>query len=201
MSKNTYKLTIKIIISLALFVILGSLVTGLYAKHKRKTTYLSQTNILLEKNFSNRNVQNTTVLANINMMDTYKDMAEDPLVYKEAHNLLTKKLKRQITEKELKESIDIGSKPNSLILNVRATTNSKKKSVAIVNATSSAICKEIAKNNPQMGEVQILSKARNVNVVSKTTPSLKKYIVLGGALGLLVGMIITLSVVSWNRLL
>ena len=60
----------------------------------------------------------------------------------------------------------------------------------IVNATAKAMKEELPQLQPGSGKVTLLQKATVNNTDSKTTPSTKKYVVVGFALGALLGLII-----------
>ena len=59
-----------------------------------------------------------------------------------------------------------------------------------------AFQKKLPQIDKNAGSVSLLSKANEENVDTITKPSAKKYAVVGAALGVLVGMILSFSVTS-----
>ena len=51
------------------------------------------------------------------------------------------------------------------------------------------------------GNVQLLAKSTINSVDSITKPSFKKYVAVGSALGILIGMVIAFSVTTWKKLI
>ncbi|WP_242364368.1 capsular biosynthesis protein [Limosilactobacillus antri] len=193
------KIIIRNLVVIVVMMIIGALFAGMYAKHKQSTSYTSESNVIIGHNLTRNNHRNTNVLADINMMPSYKEMASDSQVLEATRNLLSKKMRSEYSVNELSGVISFRSRPDSLVLNISATTSSKNKSVAIVNAAAKAVKNEFPKMDPGVGSIRILGKAREKNTESTTRPSIKKYVVLGTALGLLLGMIISFSITSWKH--
>ena len=78
--------------------------------------------------------------------------------------------------------------------------NKENDSVKIANAVAEAAQTQLPKYSPNNSNVRILTRATRDNVSAKTTPSVKKYVVLGAALGLLVGMILSFSITTWKSI-
>lgn len=193
------KIIIRNLVVIVVMMILGAIFAGMYAKHKQNTTYTSEVNVIIGHNLAKGEHRNTNVLADINMMPSYKDMANDSQILEATRNLLSKKMRSEYSANELSGVIDFRNRPNSLLLNISATTSSKSKSVTIANATAKAVKNEFPKIDPGVGSIRILGKAREKNTESITKPSIKKYAVLGTALGLLLGMIVSFSITSWKH--
>lgn len=197
---NEFKtVIIKNVLFIIIMMILGAVAFGLYAKHKQKTIYTSDVGVVVGRVSSERVHRNTSVLADINMMPTYRDMANDNRITERTYKYLPKKVRKKLTITELSDVINFETHPDSLILHIKATTDSKNNSVNIVNATAKAIKYEFPKVDPEIGTVKVLSKAKSQNTISKTKPSIKKYAILGMALGLLLGMIISFFITSWTK--
>lgn len=188
------------VIVIIICMILGGGCAGLYAKHKQTTTYSAKTNIVIGHNLDRNNYRNSTVLSDLNMMDTYEDQIKDPQVMRKAHSLLPKKLRHKYSVKDLTEDVHTSTEDHSLVMEIRVTTGSANASTKIANSVAHAFRDEFKEMNPSSAEVKLLSPARESDVVSKTLPSAKKYAVLGAALGALVGMLIAFGWTSYKKI-
>lgn len=195
------KIIVKNLLVIIIFTILGGGAFGLLAKHKRSTTYTAERSVVVSHNFSNANKKNDVVNADLSMTSTYSDMINGREVTNKAYKLLSKKMRKEYTRNQIAASINSETHPESLVISIKAHGNSAKDAVAIVNATTDAAKLEIPKMQPGAGNVHVYPKATESSVVSKTTPSTKKYVVIGSALGLLFGMIIAFAVDTWKKLI
>lgn len=198
--KGISKIVFKNLIIIVICVILGGGCAGLYAKHKQTTTYSARTNIVIGHNLDRNNYRNSTVLSDLNMMDTYEDQIKDPQVMRRSHALLSKKLRHKYSVKDLTEDIHTSSEDHSLVMEIRATGKSASASTKIANAVAHAFKDEFRSMNPSSAEVKLLAPARESDAVSKTSPSAKKYAVLGAALGALIGMLIAFGWTSYKKI-
>ena len=194
--KDIQKIIKNNIIAIICFTIIGGLVGACYAKLNKRTTYSAQTNILIGHNLSRTNHPNSTVQADLSMMDSYRELLKDKQVLNKARKELPKNIRKDYTAADIEHSLSVDNKPQTLVLNVRVTTSSANDSTSIVNAISKAAQKELPKIKPGIGNVRTLSFAKKNDATSKTSPSIKIYLVLGAALGLLVGMIVSFSLTT-----
>ena len=194
-SKTFFKNLLVIIVCM----ILGGGCAGLYAKHKQTTTYSASTNVVIGHNLDKNNYRNSTVMSDLNMMDTYEDQIKDPQVMRKAHSLLPKKLRHKYSVKDLTEDVHTSSEDHSLVMEIKATTSSANASAEIANSTAKAFKDEFKSMNPSSAEVKLLAPAKKQDATSKTSPSAKKYAVLGAALGVLVGMLIAFGWTSYKK--
>lgn len=195
------KLVWKNIITIVIFMLIGALAAGLYAKHKKTTVYMAKTNVLVGHNLNYTNYKNSTVLADLNMVSSYKDMINDPQVMNQAKKNLPKKLRHHYSAKDIAGDVSVDTHPQSLVLSIKAKAKSPRIATEMVNATSKATHQELPKMSPNVGEVKPLAKARVKDAGSSTTPSTKKYVVLGAALGILAGMLASFAVTTWKKIL
>ena len=79
---------------------------------------------------------------------------------------------------------------------MEATTKSKYDSVEIANSSAKAFIKELPKVQTGVNNVRIIDKATKLNTTSKTSPSVKKYVAVGIALGGLIGLIISFMFIT-----
>lgn len=198
--RSLFKVVLNNIIVIIVCMILGGGCAGLYAKHKQTTTYSAKTNIVIGHNLDRNNYRNSTVLSDLNMMDTYEDQIKDPQVMRKAHSILPKKLRHKYTVNDLTEDVHTSTDDHSLVMEIRATTGSANASTKIANSVARAFRDEFRGMNPSSAEVKLLAPAHESDVVSKTSPSAKKYAVLGAALGVLIGMIIAFGWTSYKKI-
>lgn len=193
------KIIRKNIILILSFIIVGAVIGGSYAKLKKKTTFTAQTNIIVGHNLNHANHRNSTVLADLNMMDSYTKLVKDRQVLNVARKQLPKKMKKKFTVSDIGSSVSVDNHPHSVIIRISSSASSAKDATLIVNAVANAASKELVKIDPGIGHVRKLAPARTTDANLKTTPSIKKYLVLGAALGLLIGMIISFSLTTWQK--
>lgn len=193
---NLMKKRGKPVLVVLIFAVLGALVMGINAKRKKSTTYTATRQIVISHNIP-QEMRTLSSGANIsivsednNMMPTYKDIAENGTVAQQARKHLSRSMKKKYSADDIKSAIDAKISQQSLVMELKAKTSSKDASVKIVNATARAMKEELPRLQPGSGRVTLLQKATVNNVDSKTTPSTKKYVVVGFALGALLGLII-----------
>ncbi|HIX36120.1 MAG TPA: lipopolysaccharide biosynthesis protein [Candidatus Limosilactobacillus merdigallinarum] len=197
---NISKIILKNLIIIVIFMILGGGCAGLYAKHKQTTSYSARTNIVIGHNLDRNNYRNSTVMSDLNMMDTYEDQIKDPQVMRKAHSLLPKKLRYRYNVSDLTKDTHTSSEDHSLVMEIRVTTDNPNASTKIANSVAHAFKDEFRSMNPSSAEVKLLAPARKSDAVSRTSPSAKKYAVLGAALGALIGMLIAFGWTSYKKI-
>lgn len=193
------KILMKNIIWIIVLAVIGGVVLGAYAKHKEHTTYTASRNILISHNLKNKRAF-SQVNGDLAMIPTYAELIEERPVTDEAYKLLSKKEKSKITKDSLSSSIDAKSKPQSLIISIKATTDNKESAITIANKTALAAKRELPKIQEGVGNIYVYPKANEKNVVSETHSSVKKYLILGAALGALIGMVVAFVITSWKHL-
>lgn len=181
--------------------LIGGLFAGLYAKHKKTTTYTAKANIFVGHNLNRTDYKNSQVMADLNMVGSYKDMIDDPQVMSKAHSYLPKKIRHEYTTGDVADGVSVDSHPQSLVLTIKAKAKTAREATELVNVTSKAADQELPKMTPNVGEVKPLAKAKVKDAGSITTPSTKKYVVLGAALGILIGMLVSFAVTTWKKVL
>lgn len=190
---NKFGKDICIVIILAL---LGGVFMGLDARHKKTTTYTATRSIVISHNVEKTlqsergNTNDSIVNEDNNMMPTYKDIAENGTIAAAARKSLSKKMRSKYSSDDIKSAVHAKVTPQSLVMELKAQTGSRKDSVAIVNATAQAMQKQLPKLQPGSGKVTLLQKATVDSTTSETKPSVKKHAVVGLALGGLLGLII-----------
>ena len=187
-----------------LIVICGVLFGGLFgfiAKHRQTTTYIADRSIIISHDKAAGRTTNSQVLADQNMIPTYQDVIDNPMITSNARKYLSKDIKKEYSSDRIAHIVEANAKPNSLVINISARTDSAKASVEIVNAVSKSMKDKLPEIDKRAGNVQLLAKSTINSVDSITKPSFKKYVAVGSALGILIGMVIAFSVTTWKKLI
>lgn len=187
-----------------LIVICGVLFGGLFgliAKHRQTTTYIADRSIIISHDKTVSRTPNSQVLADQNMIPTYQDVIDNPMITSNARKYLSKDIKKEYPSDRIAHIVEANAKPNSLVINISARTDSAKASVEIVNAVSKSMKDKLPEIDERAGNVQLLAKSTVSSVDSITKPSFKKYVAVGSALGILIGMVIAFSVTTWKKLI
>ena len=193
------KIICRNVLMIIIFMIIGALCAGLYAKKRQITSYTAKADILIGQNINSTNYKNSAVQAGLSMMKTYEKIVENNETMKMAHDSLSHKDRKKIKEGEFQSDVKASSHPDSLILTISSTTGNCYQSIKMTNAVANISKKQINKYSPVTSNVKIISKATKQNTVSVTHPSIKKYVVLGAAIGVLVGMIFSFSLTTWKN--
>lgn len=194
------RIIMKNIIVILVLTIIGGLGAGLYAKHKKQTFYYANSSVLVNTNLNRTDYKNSAVMAEKGMMKTYEKITGNQETMKVAKKYLPHKINKAYPTDRMSSAVNVNSAPDSLILSISAKTDKSGDSVKIANAVAKAARTQLPKYSPNHSQVKILTRANSDNVDSKTTPSVKKYTVLGAALGLLIGMILSFSVTTWKNM-
>lgn len=194
------RIIVKNIIVILVLTIIGGLGAGLYAKHKKQTFYYANSSVLVNANLNRTDYKNSAVMAEKGMMKTYEKITGNQETMKVAKKYLPHKISKAYSTDKMSSAVNVNSAPDSLILSISAKTDKSGDSVKIANAVAKAAQTQLPKYSPNHSQVKILTRANSNNVDSNTTPSTKKYAVLGAALGLLVGMILSFSVTTWKNM-
>lgn len=194
------RVIVKNIIVILVFTIIGGIGAGLYAKHKKQTFYYANSSILVNANLNRTDYKNSAVMAEKGMMKTYEKITGNQETMRVAKKYLPHKINKEYSTDQLFSVVNVNSDPDSLVLGINARTDKSEDSVKIANAVAKAAQVQLPKYSPNNSHVQILTRANKENVTSRTTPSTKKYAVLGAALGLLIGMILSFSVTTWKNM-
>ena len=102
---------------------------------------------------------------------------------------------------EIQSMIRVKTVDQSLVLDVSVRADRAKDATKIVNAVVDAAQTELPKMSPSVGTVSTFAKAKTSDATSQTSPSAKKYALLGAAVGLLVGMVLAFSITTWKNLI
>nr|WP_233445929.1 chain-length determining protein [Limosilactobacillus fastidiosus] len=190
------------IIFTIILAVFGGMLMFFYAKHKQQTTYTAERYVLVSHNVMDSQDKDYPVTnADLNMMSSYEDIAENKIIAENAKKYLSKKINKKYTADNISNSVSAKSKPQSLVLKISVKTGNEKNSVDIVNAVAKSFQNELPKLQPGAGEVHLLAKASNSSVETTTTPNKKKYFAVGVALGGLLGIVISFIAITWKKIL
>ncbi|HJA27548.1 MAG TPA: chain-length determining protein [Candidatus Limosilactobacillus intestinigallinarum] len=193
----------KSLVVIIIFALIGGIGMGILAKKHQTTTYTAETSVIishnLEENRHIKDAQDSMVNADMNMMPTYESIAKNTATADEAHKLLPKKIKKNYSVSDVDNAITAQTKPQSLVMNIRAESKSSKDSIAIANASAKALKEELPKLQSGVGHIRVVNKANENTVSSKTSPSIKKHAVVGIVLGGLVGLIVSFVAISYKE--
>ena len=176
------------------------LIGGLYAIHKRHTDYVSTRNLMTSSSYRGA-AANEEVQANINLGDTYAKIVESNDVARIAHRKLPKSIKEKYTANQINSMVRAYPVSQTTIVKVSVKAETAKASSKIVNAVTNAAAVEIPKRVPSVGKISLFAKETTDNAQSITTPSTKKFILIGAAVGFLVGMVLAFSITTWTKLI
>lgn len=195
-SKVIWHNIIVIVIATLLFGLIG----GLYAIHKRHTDYVSTRNLMTSSSYRGA-AANEEVQANINLGDTYAKIVESNDVARIAHRKLPKSIKEKYTANQINSMVRAYPVSQTTIVKVSVKAETAKASSKIVNEVTNAAAVEIPKRVPSVGKISLFAKETTDNAQSITTPSTKKFILIGAAVGFLVGMVLAFSITTWTKLI
>lgn len=198
---NLVKMFWKSIILIFVLAICGGVIMGLIGKHKQSTTYTSTQSLLISHNVeqvvrhSNEN-QDPLMMADLNMMKTYSQIAESSEVITGAHKQLPKKIRKEYSINDMENAIKAKTHDQSLVLTISAKSSNKNASMEMSNAVSQTLKNNLNKYQPGSGTVHILTPNSKRNVSSETTPHLRKYVAVGVALGGIIGIVISFVAIT-----
>lgn len=200
--KELLQIIVKNLIFIVILGIIGGGAFFMYAKHKQRVTYTATRSLVVSHNMDidNRNV-NSQVNADLSMVPTYSDMIMGRQVTDNAYKRLPKKMRKEFSAQDMNSDISTDSKPRSLVITVMAKADKPDKAVKIVNNTAEAAKYELPKMQKGIGRVYLYPKANKKDVASETHTSVKKYTMIGTALGFLAGMVISFVVTTWRKLI
>lgn len=188
-----------IIVIMAFTVVLG-VVGGLYAKHKKSTVYEAERSFMTEHAYRGAGA-NEEVQADINLGKTYAEIVESKDVAKSARQMLPHKLRKEYSVKDISGMTNAHAVMQTTIIRTNVKAKSAKSAAKIVNAVTNASVKQINKKVPAAGKITPFAKTTASETRSITTPSIKKYALLGAAIGFLLGMVIAFSITTWTKLI
>jgi capsular polysaccharide biosynthesis protein len=197
---NIWKVVWKNVIVIVLLMIIGGAGGYLYAHHKRVTTYEARRSVLIAHRHVGSDA-NEQFMSDMGMMKTYSKIIESNDVANAAHKNLPKKLRKEYSAKRISSMISARPVDQSTIMNVSVEAENAKDATTLVNCVTESSVNEIKRIVPSSGTIRLFAKAKTADAMAHTSPSTKKYALLGAAVGLLAGMVISFSVTTWKHLI
>lgn len=188
------------LISIGVFVLIFAGLGSFYALHHRHTTYDSERTIVVSHSYAGA-AANEEVQADINLGKTYANIVESKDVAKVAHQNMSKSMRKKYTVNDITSMVNAHNIMQTTLIKVSVKADTAKHAASLVNAVTDAAKNQIARKVPSSGNVVLFNRAKVSDATSTTSPSLKKYTLLGAAVGLLLGMVVSFSVTTWEKLL
>ncbi|MCC4399301.1 lipopolysaccharide biosynthesis protein [Limosilactobacillus reuteri] len=189
------KIIWKNIIVIILFAFVGGFTFFTIAKHKTSVTYSAERDIMIRNNLSNRAAYQR-LRTELEMIPTYRDMLTSRQVMLNARKELPKNLQKRTSVEDVSNAISTNNHPNSLIISIKATTDNKSDSIAYVNSVAKAAKAELPKIQRGMGGIYLYPAATSKDIAVEVHSSVKKYTLVGVALGIIAGMVVAFTVTS-----
>lgn len=174
-------------IEVILWTILGSLISLAVSIFIISPKYSSSIDILVNQKNDNTAVQYNVQQADLQVINTYKDILTKPVVLTPVLQEIKKNDNYQGNLSTLSKSIKISNQANSQIITVNVTDDNAYAAADIANAVGKVFSKKI-KKMMQVNNVTIVSNAK-VNT-TPVSPNKGKNVFLGAILGAFVGFMI-----------
>lgn len=174
-------------ISIIIWAVLGLIVSlgsvFLFVEPK----YSSSIDILVNQKASNEQVQYTTQQADLQAINTYKDILTKPIILAPVLNEVKRTDNYQGNINTLENSIKVSNQTNSQVVTVTVTDKNAYVAADIANTVGKIFAKKV-KKMMQVDNVTIVSKAKVNN--SPVSPNKKLFTLAGVIIGAFVGVAI-----------
>lgn len=194
-SKVVWHNIVAIIIATLLFAVVGAL----YAKHKQHTDYVSTRTLMTGRSYRG-SAANEEVQADINLGKTYAKIIESDDVARAARKELPHSIRKKYSTQQINSAVNASPVMQTTMVKVNVKAATAKESSRIVNAVTDAAAKQIPQKVPSAGKISLFAKETADDAQSVTSPSIKKYTLVGAAVGFLLGMIVAFSITTWTKL-
>ena len=174
-------------VEVILWTILGSLISLAVSIFIISPKYSSSIDILVNQKNDNTAVQYNVQQADLQVINTYKDILTKPVVLTPVLQEIKKNDNYQGNLSTLSKSIKISNQANSQVITVNVTDDNAYVAADIANAVGKVFSKKI-KKMMQVNNVTIVSNAK-VNT-TPVSPNKGKNVFLGAILGAFVGFMI-----------
>lgn len=198
-TKDIYKTVIQNCVLIIAFTIVFGAFGYFYAQHKQSTVYRTTQNVIINHSYNGESA-NDEVQADLNLTKTYKEVIESDDVIKETREYLPSKLQKKYSVKDIARMTSAQVIPATTMIEISTNASSASTSAKLTNAVVRAAEKEVPSKIPS-GSIKSVSKSTKNDAKSITSPSRKKYTVLGLAVGFLLGMVISFSITTWTKLI
>lgn len=173
--------------------LLGIALTTVLTKYVLIPQYTSTTQLLVSRqNTNTQSIELGEIETNIQMINTYRDIIEDPVVIDKVIN----ELGTDFSEVELQNKVDIITQDDSQIFGIKVTDTDPERATEIANLMA-ATFQENIDGIINVENVAILSKAK-VNPVP-VSPNLMLNQIVGLLVGLLLGLILSIILETLDK--
>lgn len=196
---DVYKIIIKNCLLIAIFTVVFGIFGYFYAQHKQTTVYETTQNVIINHRYTGESA-NDELQSDLGLTKTYEKVIESNDIARKAKSYLPKKLQKKYSMKDIAAMTNVHAIPATTMLSISVKADSAATSTKVANAVARAAEKEIPNKIPS-GAVKSVSDSSKSDAKSITSPSRKKYAILGLAVGFLLGMVISFSITTWTKLL
>lgn len=172
---------------LTLFTILGLAISLVFAFVLITPKYQGTTDILVNQKISNNQVQLQAQQADLQAINTYKDVLKKEVILAPVLKEIRKKDNYQGNISTLSKSISVSNQTNSQVISISATDTNAYTAADIANTTAEVFTKRI-KKMMKVDNVSIVSRAdANLKPVS---PNKKVFALAGMVVGFMFGIVL-----------
>lgn len=178
---------------IVLLSLIGIALTTALTNYVLTPRYTSTTQLLVSRqNMNTQSIELGEIETNIQMINTYRDIIEDPVVIDKVIN----ELGNTMSEVELQQKVDVITQDDSQIFGIKVTDTNPNRAAEIANLMA-ATFQENIDGIVNVENVAILSKAK-VNAVP-ISPNLPLNQVVGLLVGFLLGMILSIILETMDK--
>lgn len=176
-----------------IFAVVFAGIFGVYSKLNKETTYTATSQVIIAHDYSEVSRKDDLFKLDMDMAPTYEKLESNSTILKSVVKSYNKQYKhsKKIKIRDLND-VKIKGTSGSLTYVVSVSSNKSAKAIKMANVFNSVLKENVHTLVPNSGEVHILEKASKDNVESETTPSTKKYAVLGFVLGFVIAVLVIL---------
>ncbi|MFY8331094.1 YveK family protein [Vagococcus carniphilus] len=152
--------------------------------------------IATSQNKDNVNANTDSINSNLMMINTYKDFIKGRIVTETAREQLEKEINFKGTADDVKDMIAVEQTQNSQMFSIVVTSEDPQEAAMVANVVADIFKKE-AKEYTDADKVSVISKAETP--ISPVSPNKQINLAIGGILGLIVGIGLSLLSQLFNR--
>ncbi|MCI6852763.1 MULTISPECIES: YveK family protein [Limosilactobacillus] len=198
-TKDIYKIIIKNCLLIIIFTLGFGVFGYFYAQHKQSTVYKTTQNVIINHSYTGESA-NDEVQADLSLTKTYQEIIKSDDVVRKAKEYLPNELRKKYSVNDIAKMTSAQVIPSTTMIEISASSPSANTSAQLTNAIVRAAEKEVPSKIPS-GSIKSVSKSDKDDAKSITSPSRKKYTVLGLAVGFLLGMVVSFSITTWTKLI
>lgn len=181
---------------LTLFTILGLVISLVLAFVLITPKYQGTTDILVNQKISNNQVQLQAQQADLQAINTYKDVLKKEVILAPVLKEVRKKDNYQGNVETLSKSISVSNQTNSQVITISAEDTNAYAAADIANTTAEVFTKRI-KKMMKVDNVSIVSRAKaNLKPVS---PNKKLFALAGMVVGFMLGLVLIVTKELFDR--